>query len=908
MDTLNLQSSIDDMNLKANQVYKASGQLPPQSSMPDTRTTTEKLGDAVKLKANIVKELKELVDAQNAQYIIQTIEASPLNASGSFFLYFAQNVKEIVTQLKKKYGIGIAGNNQDIQRFVNFIEKSYNDTKEMSGTIKSAFNRPVSRASKLNPTDLNTMKDEFKTIGARIVSKYGIRGSNGNGGTINRLINDINEAFQYITRFTITSEEFIAYRNELMNATPMAFEASERANGRSNPLLLYDEVNIQLSNLPSLSMIYALFDQLQSSMVNNDDLLTIQILRNILSLFDVDELMRISYEMQQLLNIIGRRPPGGGGGDDDDDDDGDLLARIRALDDPIYFPDVPDRPPVIVSDEDRRRNADLLRRAAAIRQGPSMPPSDDPTRMTDEEARLWKEYQDYKKIKDRQALQVRSDIDAAIDADLARNLASGYVYNGAPVRSGPVAQPIRPVVPPVGDFSVDPALQARFDALRQAPPPRPPDYSTDPALQARFDALRGPPAQPAQSPGLLPSIGGAQAPVIIQPQSDDDDVDDLGDASSPRPLNASQRAEASRKLRQFQQEQKARKPPQSQAVDPFAGMTEEQLYQAYRNAINTGGDTQPMADASQRLFGKYVINLRQPPAQAGGGEADNEPAGIRPKQTAAQRQRQQDDGEAILRAFQAKKKANAKAKEPEPHISDLRDFSWTKLAEHHTRGTDQKPSDYLMEILRTSKKLTQEEMDEITEAATNLDAQGRGLVRGRGRPKGSGIARPFKDKIDSSRGIEPDRRFVKFGKYLVNTHKLNDDIFAIKTPSGANITSHPSQRVSPHLSHVFKKIIGGGVPSFNELSKLNDDEKNYLYNVSKKAEIADKLSIPTPSKDQKEQDIHEYEVMKGEILSGNDNKDLIKRFKIHMSKLSRQGVLPKKEVNEILTDLLELGH
>ena len=81
-----------------------------------------------------------------------------------------------------------------------------------------------------------------------------------------------------------------------------------------------------------------------------------------------------------------------------------------------------------------------------------------------------------------------------------------------------------------------------------------------------------------------------------------------------------------------------------------------------------------------------------------------------------------------------------------------------------------------------------------------------------------------------------------------------------------------------------------------------------MYNISKKSEIADKLSIPTPSKDQRDKDIHEYEVMKGEIMSGNDNKDLIKRFKIHISKLSRGGVLPKKEVNEILTDLIELGH
>ena len=56
------------------------------------------------------------------------------------------------------------------------------------------------------------------------------------------------------------------------------------------------------------------------------------------------------------------------------------------------------------------------------------------------------------------------------------------------------------------------------------------------------------------------------------------------------------------------------------------------------------------------------------------------------------------------------------------------------------------------------------------------------------------------------------------------------------------------------------------------------------------------------------EDIHEFEVMKGEIMAGNDNKELIKKFKTHILRLSREGTLPKKEVSEIMEILLELGH
>ena len=74
MNSLGLQASLDDMNLKANQVYKASGQLPPQSSMPDTRTTSEKLGDTLKMKMALVSELKPIASTQFAHMILQEIE------------------------------------------------------------------------------------------------------------------------------------------------------------------------------------------------------------------------------------------------------------------------------------------------------------------------------------------------------------------------------------------------------------------------------------------------------------------------------------------------------------------------------------------------------------------------------------------------------------------------------------------------------------------------------------------------------------------------------------------------------------------------------------------------------------------------------------------------------------------
>jgi hypothetical protein len=176
-----------------------------------------------------------------------------------------------------------------------------------------------------------------------------------------------------------------------------------------------------------------------------------------------------------------------------------------------------------------------------------------------------------------------------------------------------------------------------------------------------------------------------------------------------------------------------------------------------------------------------------------------------------------------------------------------------------------------------------------------------GRIRGKGLPK-------FEDRIDVNSGIKPSQEFVPFGSYLINRRKINDGIISIKTGKGFNITGYPNKRVSSRLSKIIKSIIGGGVPSHDELSSLDQEEKEYLHKISKKSNILDKLSIPTPSKDEIDKDIHNFEVYKGEIMAGNDNRDLIKKFKLLLLKLKNKGLIPKAQAEEILTDISTLGY
>lgn len=186
--------------------------------------------------------------------------------------------------------------------------------------------------------------------------------------------------------------------------------------------------------------------------------------------------------------------------------------------------------------------------------------------------------------------------------------------------------------------------------------------------------------------------------------------------------------------------------------------------------------------------------------------------------------------------------------------------------------------------------------------------EGHGLKKRVGRPKGSGIKQPFTNKVDLTKGVQRSPLYISFGNHLINHKKLTNDIISLRGQSGSSVKDMKSTKVSNHFGSIVRKIVGGGSPSYDEMSKLSEEEKIYLHKLATKSNLHDKLSIPTPSKDAMDKDIHEFEVAKGEIMSGNDNKELIKKFKILILKLKRNGVLPKGQVDDIIEELLQMGY
>ena len=168
--------------------------------------------------------------------------------------------------------------------------------------------------------------------------------------------------------------------------------------------------------------------------------------------------------------------------------------------------------------------------------------------------------------------------------------------------------------------------------------------------------------------------------------------------------------------------------------------------------------------------------------------------------------------------------------------------------------------------------------------------------------KGKGLVQA---KAKTAGGIAEEARFANFGRYVIDKNDLKNGIASIRFPSGAVIPNLPKQRVSANIHNVLKKIAGGALPSYEDIDGLNKDERSYLYDISKKSRIG--LNIPNPKKDEETREMEDFEKMKGQIIAGNDNKDLIKKFKFTLLKLAKEGRIPKREANEVLMEMAMVG-
>jgi hypothetical protein len=205
---------------------------------------------------------------------------------------------------------------------------------------------------------------------------------------------------------------------------------------------------------------------------------------------------------------------------------------------------------------------------------------------------------------------------------------------------------------------------------------------------------------------------------------------------------------------------------------------------------------------------------------------------------------------------------------------------------------------------RSKKEIAQWGLGKLSELESR--PSGSGLKSHRMRGKGLARAKPKRSAVERAESYEKPKPYRQFGRYLIHHHKLKDGILMLKFPSGNRIPQIPSQRVSPELTTVLKEMAEGRTPQYKHFEGMSVDDKEKFHHIVRHSQFQ-AVEVPPPDKEAHDKEVERFEILRGEILAGNDNKELIREFKAKLLKFSREGRIPRREANEIMEHLLMLG-
>ena len=169
------------------------------------------------------------------------------------------------------------------------------------------------------------------------------------------------------------------------------------------------------------------------------------------------------------------------------------------------------------------------------------------------------------------------------------------------------------------------------------------------------------------------------------------------------------------------------------------------------------------------------------------------------------------------------------------------------------------------------------------------------------------IQRQPKNPIRIGRGIAAVETpaWREFGKFVVNLNHLeNQDIFNIKYKNcmGA-VPSFKPVAVSDIYRDFVIDLLESGKPNTRVYNQICDEEKKHFEKVASTAGIFKGLGLPRTVIDTEEQDVKRFELLRGEVVAGNNNQKVLSELRKLTVKLMNSDRIKRKQGLDILMEL-----
>jgi hypothetical protein len=122
------------------------------------------------------------------------------------------------------------------------------------------------------------------------------------------------------------------------------------------------------------------------------------------------------------------------------------------------------------------------------------------------------------------------------------------------------------------------------------------------------------------------------------------------------------------------------------------------------------------------------------------------------------------------------------------------------------------------------------------------------------RTQGSGIKQRRKMIGRGFNAPEPAKadKYLKLGKYKANKEKLLREKLEIRSENENQVNNVKIQMITKNIRDILLKINKKEIINYSDVDKLDENEKNYLYNIGKKLHITELFEISSTFKKQEE--------------------------------------------------------
>ena len=155
--------------------------------------------------------------------------------------------------------------------------------------------------------------------------------------------------------------------------------------------------------------------------------------------------------------------------------------------------------------------------------------------------------------------------------------------------------------------------------------------------------------------------------------------------------------------------------------------------------------------------------------------------------------------------------------------------------------------------------------------------------------------------------LNPMSEFIPFGRYLLSLKQLQKNRFMLRTKSKNPVLSFRTITLTRRTKAVIQNLLRQNPISFEDIDALNEEEKEQIDTIVSKTEITDRLKIPNTKKTRLERDLNKFNVLRGSIIAGGDNIEMLRDFRKLLLSLSNSGYISKKETGDVLLEMLKLN-